>query len=99
VLPNNGHLVFDDSEMDTSVSEALKEGLDKFEWLKGKWEIEGQWTGIQGWTPERTPIVGRVPSEGLDLGEVEDGRFIAAGFCGHGMVGLKKVFGSVSGLY
>ena len=84
VLEGNGHLLVDDGVLDPEVSAALRSNLDKFGWLKGNYAVDGEWTGIQGWTPERTPVIGPVPGE--DWEQRDDGRYIAAGFCGHGMV-------------
>ncbi|KAI9033026.1 FAD dependent oxidoreductase [Hyaloraphidium curvatum] len=82
VLEGNGHLLHEDSVLDGVVSEALAKDVDAF---GVKWEKEAEWTGIQGWTPERYPVIGPVPGEDWGFGGEGGGRWIAAGFCGHGM--------------
>ena len=39
--------------------------------------IENEWIGIMGFTPDRNPLVGALPSR--------PGEYIAAGYTGHGM--------------
>lgn len=78
----------DDTCVPNEARKALSTVLPKF-FLKG-WgsqsssETEAIWSGIQGYTADRLPIVGQVP--GSITGKAGgDGQWIAAGFNGYGM--------------
>ena len=67
----------DDTVIEPVVSKALHEFLPKhFPELQDV-QVEQEWTGIMGFTPERHPLIG--PLSG------RPGEYIAAGFSGHGM--------------
>jgi len=67
----------DDASLNPQVSAGLREFLPgHFPALRNV-EIEGEWTGIMGFTPDFNPLVGPLPNR--------PGEYIAAGFSGHGM--------------
>ncbi|KAJ3173463.1 hypothetical protein HK101_011033 [Irineochytrium annulatum] len=71
--------VCDDAALDPRVSAALKSYLgERFPSLEGKVEVEREWAGIMGWSPDGLPFVGVVPDSA-------GGQIVAAGFSGHGM--------------
>lgn len=56
-------------------------------------KIVDQWTGVMGFTIDNNPVVGKVPYEishrrppTVGSGQTEGREWIAAGFCGNGMV-------------
>eukprot|EP01126_Amoeba_proteus_P003419 TRINITY_DN11136_c0_g1_i4.p1 TRINITY_DN11136_c0_g1~~TRINITY_DN11136_c0_g1_i4.p1 ORF type:complete len:159 (-),score=43.29 TRINITY_DN11136_c0_g1_i4:385-861(-) len=65
-------------ELDPHVSEALKKRLVDIIPETKNLKIEYEWAGIQGWTPDRQPLIGPLYSSDHD-------EFIIAGFCGEGM--------------
>lgn len=67
----------DDGSLDPNVSAGLRKFLPShFPALRGI-EVEQEWTGIMGYTPDFNPLVGPLPNR--------PGEYIAAGFSGHGM--------------
>jgi gamma-glutamylputrescine oxidase len=67
----------DDTVIEPTVSQGLREFLSKhFPKLAGV-HVEHEWTGIMGFTPDRAPLIGPVPGS--------PGEYLAAGFHGHGM--------------
>lgn len=69
--------VDDDSVVEPTVSQGLRNFLPQyFPSLHGI-KVEQEWTGIMGFSPDYNPLVGHVPER--------DGEYMAAGFTGHGM--------------
>jgi len=77
----------DDKLFDPRVSQALRSYLElHFKKLVGRIEIDSEWIGIMGWTPDIQPLVGELPKGWFDGNSCVIGReYICAGFCGHGM--------------
>jgi gamma-glutamylputrescine oxidase len=57
------------------VGEYLRRQLREHFPQLGDVEVEAEWTGVLGFTRDRKPLIG----------EVREGVWVAAGFCGHGM--------------
>jgi glycine/D-amino acid oxidase-like deaminating enzyme len=67
----------DDTQVESHVSKGLREFLPKhFSALK-QVQIEQEWTGIMGFSPDHNPLIGELPDR--------PNEWIAAGFTGHGM--------------
>lgn len=67
----------DDSQVEPAVSAGLRAFLPQhFPALQGV-QIEQEWTGIMGFSPDANPLIGPLPDR--------PGEWIAAGFTGHGM--------------
>lgn len=67
----------DDSQIEPAVSEGLRAFLpNHFEALRNV-QVQGEWTGIMGFSPDDNPLVGELPGY--------PGEYIIAGYTGHGM--------------
>jgi len=72
----------DDSKTEPVVSDALRSFLkNTFPELKDKLDVQHEWTGIMGFTPDSLPMIGRLRGH----------EWIAAGYTGYGM---PKCFGA-----
>jgi glycine/D-amino acid oxidase-like deaminating enzyme len=67
----------DDSTIHPSISKVLRSFLNSYLDVKEPVEIEEEWTGIMGFSPDELPLVGPVPGM--------KNQYMAAGFTGHGM--------------
>jgi glycine/D-amino acid oxidase-like deaminating enzyme len=80
----------DDSELNRPALEHLSKVVSQYFEGGQDTQVTHQWTGIMGYTPDLLPIVGRVPADisatVIESTEVKRSEWIAAGFCGHGMV-------------
>lgn len=69
--------VEDDNQIEPSVSQGLREFLpNHFEVLRHV-QIQQEWTGIMGFSPDDNPLIGELPGY--------PGEYIMAGYTGHGM--------------
>ncbi|KAI8617980.1 FAD dependent oxidoreductase-domain-containing protein [Chytriomyces sp. MP71] len=72
-----------DDAVNEQVSKALHEYLplqfNGFESID--FSVEREWSGVMGWTRDKSPLVGSLAGLGVCI----DKEFICAGFCGHGM--------------
>ena len=69
--------VEDDHQLEPFVSQGLREFLlNYFEALPNV-QIEQEWTGIMGFSPDDNPLIGELPGY--------PGEYIMAGYTGHGM--------------
>lgn len=67
----------DDTQLEPTVSQGLREFLPQhFPALNGI-KIEQEWTGIMGFSPDYNPLIGQLPQRSQE--------WITAGFTGHGM--------------
>jgi glycine/D-amino acid oxidase-like deaminating enzyme len=67
----------DDSTIDPSISNGLKEFLPQHFPELSNIQIDKEWTGILGFSQDNNPLIGPLPHR--------QGEYIAAGFSGHGM--------------
>ncbi|KAI9731160.1 MAG: hypothetical protein M1834_005353 [Cirrosporium novae-zelandiae] len=77
-----------DSELSEASLDHLRGQIDR-EFDRGKGtEIREKWTGIMGYTPDLLPMVGKLDEKltGRKSAGANGREWIAAGFCGHGMV-------------
>jgi glycine/D-amino acid oxidase-like deaminating enzyme len=77
LAPNSDINNADDSTLHPDVSQGLRTYLQRqFPDLQDI-EVDEEWAGIMGWTPDRLALVGKIPNR--------KDEFICAGFSGHGM--------------
>ncbi|MBD1999308.1 FAD-binding oxidoreductase [Leptolyngbya sp. FACHB-541] len=75
--PSHEWNIEDDSQVEPSVSAGLRAFLpDHFEALRNV-QVQGEWTGIMGFSPDDNPLVGELPGYPAE--------YIIAGYTGHGM--------------
>jgi glycine/D-amino acid oxidase-like deaminating enzyme len=75
--PTHEWNIEDDSRIEPAVSAGLRAFLpDHFEALRNV-RVQGEWTGIMGFSPDDNPLVGELPGY--------RGEYIIAGYTGHGM--------------
>jgi glycine/D-amino acid oxidase-like deaminating enzyme len=75
--PSHEWNIEDDNQIEPAVSAGLRAFLpDHFEALRNV-QVQGEWTGIMGFSPDDNPLVGELPSY--------PGEYIMVGYTGHGM--------------
>lgn len=74
--PDFGVDTADDGSDDPAARTAIRDFLWQHFYM-GDASVEQEWTGIIGWSCDDAPWVGQMPGE--------EGMFICAGFCGHGL--------------
>ncbi|EUC56328.1 FAD-dependent oxidoreductase [Rhizoctonia solani AG-3 Rhs1AP] len=81
-LPQQGHNIADDSMINPTVAQSLRDFLPEI--YPGEFEeckVEMEWTGIMGFTRSGDPMVGPVFASGKPVPH----QYISAGYSGHGM--------------